>query len=59
MLGVKKILQGMGALGTGLHTWGVAQQTFLNTQFTWESLERVVGRGEVVITGYQPNIDAW
>ena len=44
---------------TGLHKWGGAHQTFLNTQFTWESLVRVVGRGEVGITGHQPYIDAW
>ena len=33
-------------------------QTFLNTQITWENRVRVVGRGEVGITGYQPNIYA-
>ena len=31
----------------------------LNTQVTRESLVRVVGRCEVGITGFQPNISAW
>ena len=51
-------LAGTERLLTGLHKLGGAHQTFLNTQFTWESLVMVVGRGEVGIAGYQPNIDA-
>ena len=43
---------------TGLHLWGGAQQTFLNTQMALESLVKVVGRGEVGIIGYQSNIYA-
>ena len=35
-----------------------AHQTFLNTQFTWEANIKRVGRGEVGITGYQPNVYA-
>ena len=44
---------------TGLHLWDGAHQTFLNTQITWESLVRVIGRGEVGMTGYQPNSYAY
>ena len=36
-----------------------AHQTFLNAQFTWESLVRVASRDDVGITVYQPNIDTW
>ena len=44
---------------TGLHKWVGLTKTSRNTQFTWESLVRVVGRGEAGITGYQSNIVAW
>ena len=43
---------------TGLHLWGGAHETFLNTQIAQESRVRVVDRGEDYITGYQPNIYA-
>ena len=56
----KKTLKKTDVVGlTRLHKWGGAHQTFINTQITSESLVRVEGRGEVGITGYQPNIDAW
>ena len=44
---------------TGLHLWGAAHQTFLNTQITLESRVKVLGRGEVGNMGYQPNIYAY
>ena len=37
---------------------GEAHQTFQNTWITWESLVRVVGRGEVGLSGYRSNIYA-